>query len=326
MSQPDCPACQRSAVDNCEFVDVGEQHKFYAPDVEEVKQALTAAAAKRTLNYQMLRCQFCGLEFCDPMCAPSREWYNLAYRAMDLYALERWEFGEVLRRIPRGARLFEFGCGSGNFLTRCLENQIPASGMDFSEDGVASCVSKGLDVSRIDLDEITSGGTERVSHLAAFHFLEHLERPSALFEHAAAKASPDSHLWVSVPSDRRATRRFGVIDHLDQPPHHMTRWTPEAFRQIGKRSGWRLTEILYEPVQLRVALWSITVYSPAYQRLKTAGKFQNRMTEQAYRAIALPGALMRRLSSEQILSGFAMLAHFTRDAHSESAYTNRHAS
>jgi hypothetical protein len=70
-------------------------------------------------------------------------------------------------------------------------------------------------------------------------------------------------------------------------------------------------------VSLRTALWFITVHTPAYRRLNAAGRFQNRFVERAYRASALPAALIRRLSSQRQLSGFSMLAHFTRDARSE---------
>jgi hypothetical protein len=149
--------------------------------------------------------------------------------------------------------------------------------------------------------------------MAAFHFLEHLDRPAALFEHAAARALPSAHLWISVPGDRRTTRRFGVREFLDQPPHHMTRWTSEAFREIGKGHGWRLVETLYEPIPLRTTLWWITAYSPTYQRWKAAGWLDNGLIEKSYRVLALPAAMIQRSTKDRNLSGYAMLAHFIFD-------------
>jgi len=313
MSHPDCPACKCNTLQSCETVSVENQHKLYAPDNEATQRALTAAASDTALHYQMLRCTRCGLEFSDPMTAPSATWYGLAYRTLDLFSLERWEFGEVLSRIPNGSSVFEFGCGSGNFLARCQEDGRMGSGMDFSRDAVASCVAKGLAVQQMDLNTIAVGSGP-VPNIVAFHFLEHVERPTVLFEHAAAKAAPSAHFWISVPSDRRPTRRFGIGDYLDQPPHHMTRWTTEAFRQVGKPHGWRLVEVLYEPISLRAALWSITAHSRRYQEWQSAGRFEDHFVERAYRALVLPGALLRLLWSERQLSGFSMLAHYVFEA------------
>jgi trans-aconitate methyltransferase len=306
-----CPACNGKSGIPLEVVDVTQQHQYYAPKNKEIQLALNAAAAEGALQYQMLRCAQCGIEFSDPMRAPSANWYHLAYRTMDLFRVDRWEFNEVLRRIPKEENLFEFGCGSGAFLELCQQCGIPAAGMDFSEDAVANCAAKGLNVSQIDLNSINGAtGSDRFLHMVAFHCLEHLEQPAALFAQAARKASKGAHLWLSVPSNRRPTRRMSMTDFLDQPPHHMTRWTPEAFRKIGNQYGWRLTEMLYEPISLRTAVWSISVYSPRYRRLEAAGRFKNRLHEKVYRVGILPVALLRRLTKDRCMSGFSMLAHF----------------
>jgi SAM-dependent methyltransferase len=309
MSQPVCPACGNNAFESREPVSVADQHTLYAPDDELTQRALTAAASEAALHYQMLCCTRCGLEFCDPMTAPSAEWYRLAYRTLNLFSLDRWEFDEILSHIPQGASVFDLGCGTGIFLDRCRKRGRAGSGVDFSEDAVAGCIAKGLDVRRMDLNApATNSGP--VAHIAALHFLEHIERPAVLFEHAAAKAEPSAHLWISVPSDRRPTRRFGNRDYLDQPPHHMTRWTPEAFRLAGRPHGWRLVETLYEPLSFQAALWSITAYSPRYKEWDSAGRFRNRLVEKAYRVLVLPATLVRYLRRERRLSGFSMLAHF----------------
>jgi SAM-dependent methyltransferase len=323
MSQTVCPACGQGAFEPREFIDVAEQHKLYAPDNKETQQELTAAASETASSYQMLSCRHCGLEFSIPMHAPSAAWYHLAYRALQPYPdapwkpPHRWEFDEVLRHIPQGDHVFEFGCGFGPFLERCRENGVTASGIDFSQDAVAECLANGLDAREFDLNEIASVTEEdRFPQIAAFHFLEHLDQPAALFKQAALRALPSAHLWVSVPGDRRPSRIFGERDFMDQPPHHMTRWTPAAFREIGIRYGWCLTEVTYEPIPLRAALWSISTHSAAYRRWRNAGWLRNPLVERTFRASAWPVALFRRLTINRRLSGFSMLAHFVFDIHS----------
>ena len=314
MSPVVCPACGRKASTPLEYIDVAEQHRSYAPDDQIMQEDLTAAASESALAYQMLKCQNCGLEFGEPMRAPSAAWYQLAYRAQKLYPEVRWEFNEVLRRIPKGNHVFEFGCGSGSFLLCCQQHGLSASGIDFSNDAVQECVARGLAVQRLDLREIAcETEADHFNQMAAFHFLEHLDRPATLFELAAARALPSSHLWVSVPADRRPSRFFGERDFLDQPPHHMTRWTIDSFRAIGRCHGWRLSDTFYEPITLRAALWSISVSSTTYRKLNNAGKFQNPAVERIFRAFFMPAAMLRRLTIDRHLTGFSMLAHFVFD-------------
>lgn len=154
---------------------------------------------------------------------------------------------------------------------------------------------------------------DRFNQMAAFHFLEHLDRRATLFEQATARALPSSHLWVSVSGDRRPSRFFGERDFLDQPPHHMTRWTFDSFRKIGSRHGRRLWETFYEPITLRAALWSISASSTMYRRWKTAGKPQNPTAERIFRAFILPATILRPLTIDRRMTGFSMLAHFVFD-------------
>jgi SAM-dependent methyltransferase len=284
---------------------------LYAADDLKVRAALDAAAAESALHYQMLRCRVCGLEFCEPFKAPPATWYRLAYRALDLHSEDRWEYGEVLRQIPKDSQVFELGCGSGNFLLRCQEHGVAASGIDFSEDGIAKCLARGLKATHTSVYEIaTATNTDRVSQIVSFQFLEHLDRPMILFQCAAAKARPGAHLWVSVPSDNRPAPQFGFKEFLNEPPHHLTEWTPEAFRQMGMRVGWRLIELIYEPAKIRTSLWWITVHLPIYLRLQEAGWMESRLTHRSFCLVALPVTLLQWLRWRRKLSGYAMLAHF----------------
>jgi ubiquinone/menaquinone biosynthesis C-methylase UbiE len=208
----------------------------------------------------MIRCKQCALEFGTPLKAPTADWYGIAYRVLSLYPSDRWEFGEVIRHVRPRQRLFEIGCGSGMFLDRCRASGIEAQGIDCIEEAIRACAAKGLNASLERLGEASLPPAEgQFDHISAFHLLEHLDNPRSLFERASRLAGGNCHLWLSVPSDQRASRRFGKTDFLDQPPHHMSRWNPEAFAAIGARTGWKLAEVIYEPKsRARVlAAWAV---------------------------------------------------------------------
>jgi hypothetical protein len=315
MSAPGCPACGRGAAELIDRLKVADQHALYAPGDEELQRRLTAAAAATALEYGMLRCPHCGLEFSVPLRAPSPEWYWLTYDALDLYPAARWEFDEVLRHVRRGEGLLEFGCGAGAFLEKCRQRDLDAAGVDFSAEAVQLCLARGLRARTLDLAAEPDGDDdEQVTHFVGFHVIEHLDRPEALFRYARRFALPSSHLWLSAPSDRRSSRCLGQPDFLDQPPHHMTRWTPAAFAAIAARHGWRLDQVRYEPLTMRAAVWWISVSSPAYLRWKAAGRFRSKWVERTFRAVFFAFALVQRLTTKRHLSGHSMLAHFVLEA------------
>lgn len=315
MSAPDCPACGQEAAEPIEHYSVAEQHALVAPTEETLQQQLTAVAAEAALEYVMLRCRHCGLEFSSPLRSPSADWYRLAYQALDLYPADRWEFDAVLQHVHGGEELLEVGCGAGAFLEKCRRRGLSAAGVDFSAEAVRLCQERGLRAHQLDLAaEEEEEPCARVSHIAGFHVLEHLDRPGALFQFARRHALPASHLWLSVPSERRPTRCLGQRDVLDEPPHHLTRWNPASCAALGARHGWRLVQVLYEPITLRVAVWWISVSSPAYLRWKAARRFRNRWIERGFRALFCPVAVLQRLTTLRRIGGHSMLAHFVLEA------------
>ena len=311
MSALNCPACGHEAPHAVRRFSIADQHALLAPEDAELQRRLTAAALDASLEYELHRCPECGLEFVAPLRAPTPEWYRLLYSTRDLYPKKRWEFDQVLSHVGSDEPILEIGCGAGAFLDCCRRRGLSASGLDFSAGAVSQCRSRGLDASTLDLSFApASNGATRFRHIVGFHVLEHLERPGALFDYAACCALPEARLWLSVPSDRNPGRFFDQRDPLDEPPHHMTRWTAAALEQLGVRHGWRLHEILYQPMPLRVAVWWISVCSHAYQSWKEAGRFRHRWAERGFRAAQSPLAALRRLTSLRFLSGHAMLAQF----------------
>jgi len=300
-----CPACLGAEGADLEMVSVAEQHARYAPNDPAMQRRLTEEASRSSTVYTLRRCGRCGLEYCVPMIAPKSAWYGLAYEALDLYPAERWEYDCLLARVTGADRLFEIGCGNGEFLKLCRDKGIDAWGADFSTAAVEECKAAGLDVIVLEVGDTPVQAERKATVSTAFQVLEHLDQPGKLFEHAAHATTPDATLWVAIPSNRRPTRLFGETDFLDQPPHHMTRWTEPALREIGSRFGWRLDELLYEPLGIRAALWWIASHDGFHRPA-------NPMLAKFVRLLGYPAALVRRKSDLRLMSGFTMLGKFRK--------------
>jgi 2-polyprenyl-3-methyl-5-hydroxy-6-metoxy-1,4-benzoquinol methylase len=312
-SQNSCPACNCSCWQELEEINLGSQHKLYTERDVRLCEAMTDVVRQHTPGYQMQRCDRCGLEYASPMVNPGSAWYGMAYGALSLYPSHRWEYDRVIELINCSRHIADFGCGSGNFLTACHHAGLPATGFDFSAEAISTCQHQGLQAEV--LEEMASKqlpGSEEAPYscITSFHVLEHLDNPVWFFKMAAASTSPAAQLLLSVPSDRRMTRVYGEKDFLDQPPHHLTRWTRTALEQIGTSTGWVLQDLEYEPFPLVWELWARAIRQPSY--IQHLDSHTPRWQERLLRLAHYPITALQTFQAPHRLSGFSMLARYVK--------------
>lgn len=314
---PACPACGHRHSVCVQTLAVGDQHARYARNDPAAVQRLQAAwDAQRppkhahgdaNADYTVLRCGACALEFADPLFAPSPDWYGALYGTLNLYPAQRWEYQVVLDALQPHDRVLDYGCGSGHFLSQAATRVAQAVGIDFSSDGVAQATGRGLQAQLAQPGAAWPVQHGQASVITAFHVLEHLPDPADLFRQARLCGQPQVQLWLAIPSDRRASRRYGEADELDAPPHHLTRWTPAALRSLGQQQGWLMETLLYEPLPLSTRVWEAGRRSAWVQRLERVPTAAGRL---ARRAAAAAVWLSGRHAMAEA-SGFSMLARFT---------------
>jgi 2-polyprenyl-3-methyl-5-hydroxy-6-metoxy-1,4-benzoquinol methylase len=310
-----CPACGWTAFAQLEVIDLEEQHAYYAPADAISQRNLTQAAQQTASNYSMRRCSRCGLEHADPMLAPNEAWYALAYSALDLYPEERWEFAHVLRHSSSDTLVFDIGCGDGAFLKLCTSAGMRCMGADFVLASVRRCRDQGLDAQLLDIGATHVGDSEGAATVVtAFQVLEHLQEPRRLFDIARSVSAEGATLWVAVPGINRPARVLGERDYLDQPPHHLTRWTQESLAALGRRGGWVLMSVEFEPLDLSAALWWITTRTRLYRFCVTSRAGNLRLAERIVRYLMYPYALMLRATRYRSMAGFSMLGRFRKSA------------
>jgi methionine biosynthesis protein MetW len=68
-------------------------------------------------------------------------------------ATTRPDFEEILRLVPRGARVLDVGCGEGALLELLVaRNDVDGRGIEISPEGVSACLARGLSVVQGDAD------------------------------------------------------------------------------------------------------------------------------------------------------------------------------
>lgn len=301
-----CPACGSTVADAIEVMRVHEQHLAYMQGDARAAHRLDQAFGHAMTAYDMHRCRRCLLEFSNPPLAPAQAWYAELYGRLHLYPTDRWEYAAVRDSFSPRDTVIDYGCGSGQFLLSVRDRVRDALGFDFSRAAVESAAKQGLRAHVLDLDVRNRGTPLPVpaTHVTAFHVLEHLARPEALFHFAKSVAGPLARLWVAVPSDRRASRMYAEPDALDAPPHHLTRWTEASLREIGRRHGWVLEQHLYEPLAASTAVWEATRRLPIYHWFNVRWRPLEWGARRALAAFVWASRRHRRAAA----SGFSMLA------------------
>lgn len=308
-----CPACAGQRTERLFEIDIDRHHSRYAPNeaaIHKLRQLLSATSS----SYSLRKCNSCGLEYAEPLRAPNAAWYEEAYAQCDLFPATRWEFGVVLSELNAGDVVLEVGCGPGVFLERCRGSNVAAHGLDLSAKAVAACRAKQLSAEVHDLSMSFCDHVLTSPHVvAAFHVVEHLDNPELFFRESRNVVATGGRLVVSVPSDRRPARHFGERDLMDEPPHHMSRWSEDAFRALGRRTGWRLRELVYEPIGMQAAIWNISVAAKSYRSFNEAGLTKNRSIERTIRYLHFPYSAARAMTIDRSMSGFSMLACFVAE-------------
>ncbi len=308
MNNIKCPACHGDSLVFLESVGLEEQHAKYAPGSEVVQRRLCEEAGKAApFGYRMQLCRGCGLEFANPLKAPNADWYGHAYATLSLYPSIRWEYVTTLKRMVPGGSVLDVGCGSGYYLQLCGRAGIKASGVDFAIDAVQSCRAAGLDVALLDVTEKAQNENREFDYITAFHVLEHMESPVGLFKYAERFGEKGTRFYVSIPGQYRASRYYKELDFLDQPPHHMSRWTEQSLRKVANSTRWRCLSVEHEALSYWIKLWQISRRTKFYLNLTRSLRSFTIMDKVA-RVLLLPYAIWTAGTKHRRMTGFSMLA------------------
>ncbi|WP_298952829.1 class I SAM-dependent methyltransferase [uncultured Methylobacterium sp.] len=213
------------------------------------QSVLVAASDRRLKRLRSVACARCGLIRTDPMptAAELAAYYAGAYRADYQFAFAGGPPRHHLRRAEReagrraallapvlvpGARVLDFGCGSGEFLAAARARGCEAVGVEPGRDyadharrrhGVPVCDD-------LDHPHVAAGGFDLV---AAHHVLEHLRDPADVVERLAGLLAPGGLLYAAVP-DMAAT---GKPAHERFHFAHVHGFVRETLDLTARRAG-----------------------------------------------------------------------------------------
>jgi len=130
--------------------------------------------------------------------------------------------------LPAGARVLDFGCGSGNVL-RALSRVRPDLRLDgFDLDTRAESTLRCIPNFESLYSEIPPSSGEY--HLVVFsHSLEHLERPALTLHQMTKVLAKGGHVAIALPDCSKDPIKLAVADHCSHfSPQSLTLWLKES--------------------------------------------------------------------------------------------------
>jgi len=205
-------------------------------------------------GYALWDCPDCGAGFCEPFENPGPEYYE---HNADMYSVRVEEYTDpmsfeydaalaLLRRaLPKGARVLDVGCGAGGFLHRARAAGFAVSGVDFNAERAEALAARGFDVARGSLPDYgRRGAAGTFDAVTMFEIVEHLDDLAAWLDAAKSLLKPGGRLIVGTPNRERRFDPFQGpgLEDVDNPPHHLTRWSAAALTRALARAGFAVDE------------------------------------------------------------------------------------
>jgi len=203
----------------------------------------------RVGDYEKLNCQGCGyVRFVNA----SKEVNNTLYEtdtdynddlnvANDFEDFIQWNHNKSLQYLKSkysdgNASVLDLGCFTGFFVKKLLTLGFDACGIDFNNKALEYGKTQyGLDthISNQTLSELLMQG-KRFDVITLFEVIEHLENIEEVFIQVSCLLKTGGAIIISTPNSNMCWRPA-----LDNPPHHLSRFTPNALHSCATRFGFQ---------------------------------------------------------------------------------------
>ena len=306
-----CPACRGENSYPVMTIQAAEAAQHFVLREDNPKQHDAIAEHIRTLwngpACQIIKCETCNFGFAFPFMAGDATFYNLAFSA-EGYPADKWDFRRTIRALDttntKGKAALEIAAGNGFFLDKIAGTFFDRSRIVATEYNAGSAkklVAKGYTTICDDVRAKSFDDKQQAyDFIFLFQVVEHMSEPDQLFERLRMLIRPGGMVFITVPNGARTSFQESSGSLLDMPPNHIGRWTPEAFRAVTSRCGFKMMAYEVEPFNYSKFL-KIDIFYSHRRRSQSSGSFANR------RVRRLPRGMLRKSSEAVTMALFAPL-------------------
>lgn len=249
------------------------------------------------------RCPSCGLLFYAGAGAGSASLYEHLCRFSWYYLPTKWEHEMAISDLRPGDRVLEVGCGAGAFVQRLVKAGVDAVGLELNEAAVAQARSVGIPVSGESIGAYAAAQPASCDMVCSFEVLEHVADPYDFIEQQVRALRVGGRLAIGVPNQDSYIRHEDD-NLLNMPPHHVTRWSERALRNLESVFPLRLSRVAREPLQRYHVRGYTRVLTAPLRRLALPGRAMAWALGGAAAQVLGRSGLHRRLTGQTIYACF----------------------
>jgi 2-polyprenyl-3-methyl-5-hydroxy-6-metoxy-1,4-benzoquinol methylase len=192
-------------------------------------------------------CMDCFIGFFSPRwLAGSAQMYCQLGNCGFYYAAQKWEYDAALEDLRSRQRILEIGCGSGSFMVLAKARGLFVEGLEQNGDAISQATKRGLPVIEATAEDVARQSPGMYDAVCSFQVLEHVVNPKEFLDACCILLRPGGLLVLGVPNQDSYVRH--MVNPLDMPPHHMTRWTRRPLNRIQSYFPLKVIRIACEPL------------------------------------------------------------------------------
>ena len=229
-----------------------ENKKCYICGSSEIED--TGYSLRDDKTIKVLRCKRCSLVFLSSFEHINKDFYKDGKMHSGNFDHKRWLEASydddrrrflMLKKIIKGKKLLDFGCGAGGFLMMAKDYASKVAGVEKQDALRALFNEKNLDIFD-NLDEIH----DKFDVITMFHVLEHLPDPKSVIKELLNKLKDDGKLIIEVPNEDDALlslyacKKFADFTHWSC---HLYSFNRKTLKKLLDDTGVKVNYI--KPVQ-----------------------------------------------------------------------------
>ena len=229
-----------------------ENKKCYICGSSEIED--TGYSLRDDKTIKVLRCKRCSLVFLSSFEHINKDFYKDGKMHSGNFDHKRWLEASydddrrrflMLKKIIKGKKLLDFGCGAGGFLMMAKDYASKVAGVEKQDALRALFNEKNLDIFD-NPDEIH----DKFDVITMFHVLEHLPDPKSVIKELLNKLKDDGKLIIEVPNEDDALlslyacKKFADFTHWSC---HLYSFNRKTLKKLLEDTGVKVNYI--KPVQ-----------------------------------------------------------------------------
>lgn len=241
-------------------------------------------------EYKLYECEKCKAWFWQPLKNPGAEWYEkderYSGRNADPNLKPIWNYKKIIGFLkPLTGKVFDIGCGTGDFLAYAKTNGWEVSGLDFDAAAIKTAkeIFKLAEVEVAELKEYYDKNKEKKFDLITFFdVFEHLDNQLEFIGLVKMLLRPGGYIALSLPYRKRADWLLAA----DAPPRHLTRWDRTAIKNFLERNGFKISYIVRRSEGLNPILMKLRFRYGRLFSFNLVGKYKNKKKHEGVKILA----------------------------------------